>query len=79
MKRKNPGNINAGLIKAKMVEIDHHKERFFNQRLKYKKHQNKARTNPNKYMCCIIDGMDQSKLYLPNLKDRADLQQTYGK
>jgi hypothetical protein len=79
LRRNNPGGINDLAIKEKLLEIDEHKERFFNQRLKYKKHQNKARTNPNKYMCCIIDGMDQSKLFLPNLKDRNDLQQTYGR
>ena len=78
LKRNNVGGINDDNIRAKQLEIQHHRERFLNQRLKYKKHQQKARTNPDKYMCCIIDGMDQSKLFLPNLKDRPDLQQTYG-
>lgn len=79
LRRNNVGKINNKKIKAKEQEIKDHKERFFNQRLKYKKHQIKARNNPNKYLCCIIDGMDQSKLNLPNLKDRADLWQTYGR
>jgi hypothetical protein len=76
---KQLGIANKLNIMAKEQEIKDHKERFFNQRLKYKKHQIKARNNPNKYLCCIIDGMDQSKLNLPNLKDRQDLWQTYGK
>jgi hypothetical protein len=79
LRRNNAGGMNDNRILAKQLEIQHHRERFLNQRLKYKKHQQKARRNPDKYMTCIIDGMDQSKLYLPNLKDRADLQQTYGK
>ena len=33
----------------------------------YYKHRNKAKMDPNKYMCLIIDAMDQSKLMIPNL------------
>ena len=35
------------------------------ERKKYYKHRERARNNPIKYTCIIIDGMDQSKTNVP--------------
>ena len=40
---------------------------FREEREKYYSHRNKAKENKEKYLCVIIDGMDQMKLLVPNL------------
>ena len=39
---------------------------YSKERRKYYKHILKARKHPNSYLSLIIDGMDQSKTYLPH-------------
>lgn len=38
------------------------------ERKKYQRHREKARAEPDKCLCLIIDGMDQAKTNLPNTK-----------
>jgi hypothetical protein len=45
------------------------------QRAKYVKHKIKARMDPDKYLTMIIDGMDQSKMIVPNLTGRGDVEE----
>ena len=40
---------------------------FSQQRKKYYHHRSKSKSNPDKYMTLIIDGMDQAKLMLPKM------------
>jgi hypothetical protein len=54
-------------------EYEAHQDFACLQRQKYTKHKQKARNTPDKYMCMIIDGMDQSKMIVPNLKGRGDV------
>ena len=41
---------------------------FRNERRKYHLHRYKARRTPSKYLTVILDGMDQSKTDVPNLR-----------
>jgi len=43
------------------------------ERAKYYKHKRKTRDNPDKYVCLIIDGMDQAKMTVPSLTKRPDV------
>lgn len=44
---------------------------YSTERSKYYKHREKARNNPDKYVCVIIDGMDQAKTNIPQLPKTA--------
>ena len=57
----------------KKAQFDMHNASQKAEREVYYRHRDNAKRNPNKYMCLIIDGMDQFKLKLPqyeqNTKD----------
>ena len=38
------------------------------ERKKYQRHREKSRAEPDKYVCLIVDGMDQAKTNLPNTR-----------
>jgi hypothetical protein len=64
----------------KKAQFDTHNASQKAEREVYYRHRDNAKRNPNKYMCLIIDGMDQFKLKIPqyeqNTKDNDSLLDT---
>ena len=62
----------SAFVHAK-AQFDSHNASQKAEREVYYRHRDNAKKHPNKYMCLIIDGMDQFKLKLPqyeqNTKD----------
>jgi len=58
------------LLNIRNIEIDYTNMvlslSYSVERRKYYKHVQKAKQNPNKYLSIILDGMDQSKTFLPH-------------
>lgn len=62
-----------GALRQLIIDRDIHIKLSDQQRGKKAKHDAKAVTWPEKYASWILDGMDQTKLLLPNFSGRKDL------
>ncbi|XP_028416665.1 uncharacterized protein LOC114540736 [Dendronephthya gigantea] len=67
-KKQLEATMNKAKRKAIQELLDEHIERVMNERRKYHLHRYKARRSPSKYLTIILDGMDQSKTDVPNLR-----------
>lgn len=78
-KRMNVNGVYDDILEDLKAKNTAHMRTANSQRAAFKKHQEMAREEPDKYLSLIIDGMDQSKLNLPSLSAKPHLRQKYGR